>query len=405
MDYEDKEMNVVKPPFGFSAMLYLFFTLVVWMGYSLLIGVSDAWQTYLEDMEAWQMAVAACLEMAVYVYAFFAVVMALKRKAYGVAMLKFSVFYLWVILLFKMLDHRSEVVRYFSQVFGLILLAVLLFGVYLFRSKALAVYIPKGHRCFGLAGSVGVLIAVGFVSLYGFAAYDKLQRVVLSEPVPVSRQVFGDYRYTDGACVFVTPDSWVLDTIVVSELQVSVFYFKREEGNPTQVISFASEEQDRLSYYQYLHHLREQFLPDTLSFTEHSWGEERLDVGPLYYDVYTVGGMDRLRYWTFAVLFAPETYKAVALSLMDKDSLSFSEAELVEFMKNVQFDLEQAGVAAQEGVDDVENTSYSDDFESCIRHRRNQEPDDALPEGGTQRLAVNAPVIDDGVYKSREDAE
>ena len=114
---------------------------------------ANYWNDAINPIETKVLVFSGIIDALAYTYAFLSIYKALQNKPYSISMLRLSVFYILVQLIFKMQDKIGSVIPSHPYFFIPLVLFLIIFFVYLFKSKHLNAYIPKTKRKFGIWGS------------------------------------------------------------------------------------------------------------------------------------------------------------------------------------------------------------------------------------------------------------
>ena len=161
------------------------------------------------------------LEAFALVYGIIAVYQAMKHNRGSVAALRWSVVFMLVIAIERILNVRPDVKAFVGSAFKfVVLLYLLIFLIYLFRAKSIRRMFPKEDRKNTAIVWVAWIIALAAFGWNGYLGYSTLTERVLASPFREAGRVIGKTVITDYATLEI-PDGWRVDTIIkVQNLQM-----------------------------------------------------------------------------------------------------------------------------------------------------------------------------------------
>ena len=336
---ETKE-QIIKPPFLLTAQMFIYMMLIVLC----IKKTISAFPTYFYDdyydMQTPLVVYAGIIDVCAYMYAFTGIYRTLQRKPYGIAILKLSLVYVLMQLIFWSSAFLSTYPTWwFAAIWIVFILDGILFLIYLFRSKGLNGYIPKSERKFGKYGWCGILIYIAVFIQYGLHFRDNIIKNLNSQEATIASTKSGDF-YTDGYIKFKPLAKWKADTIYQHNDRY-IFDFSSPLHNKITIGSFHMECKTRLDFYAVLHDIEiPPRLPDP-SVEEIDYDTKYLDTGTLYYSTYTNVSNSTKYYRTYAISVDDKSYKVAYVILDDTIWRKQSIAdELLRFSRSLTFRLE-----------------------------------------------------------------
>ncbi len=338
MDYEEKK--IVKPSWQFSTMLFIFMVLIVMKTIGVVDNAYDYWEDALYPIYLPLLLFSVVIDILAYCYAFLGIYKALQRKPYSISMLRLSVFYFLIQFCFNSMGKIGSVLPIHPYLFFPIILFLIIFLVYLFKSKSLREYIPKAERKFGIMGWFGILIYVLVASMYVWKISDDYQKNRNSMPLKSTEVALKKGEVTDGLIAYHPLDGWIADTIIGNEKDGYLRVYHTDSCHDILITSMNLDYQSRIDYYQILSECCMSQIPDTIGLIEVANESKFYNGGSYYLNTYAVGTSDSLTaYWTFSALIDSASHKAAALSNFQVSSYEKSHKMSEEFMKTVRFNL------------------------------------------------------------------
>ena len=169
-----------------------------------------------QDFSEW--IVPLVLEVFALVYGIIAVYQAMKHNRGSVAALRWSVVFMLVIAIERILNVRPDVKAFVGSAFKFVVfLYLLIFLIYLFRAKSIRRMFPKEDR-----KNTAIVWAARIIALaaFGWNGYRTLTEHVHASPFKEAGSVMGKTVIIDYATLEI-PDGWRVDTIIkVQNLQM-----------------------------------------------------------------------------------------------------------------------------------------------------------------------------------------
>lgn len=338
-----EEETTQKPPVALTVQLFLFMMLVV---INFLI-LPNYLHTYIKDESGLvlgsrnSMIVFGIVDLLASVYAFMSIYRVLQRKPYSIAMLKFTSFY----IIFVETHYILEIVKGRHSIamliiFGPILIFCVSFCIYLYKSKALKLYIPNQDRKFGWRGWLAVLIIALFIGAVGYSMGKIFTKLYRSRQVAVNMVALQKGEVTDGLIAFAPLKGWKLEPDAGEDFVYSC------ETDSCMVIAVVTVQENiiyRTDYYRLLSESFRGQLRKTVPMKEVKSMESVINGNKFYLNTYELRRVDTLVpiYWTFSALLDKDSYKVATLSNFETGSFSNSVAMAQEFMERVKFNLKQ----------------------------------------------------------------
>ena len=297
---EETKEQIIKPPFLLTAQMFIYMMLIVLC----IKKTTSAFPTYFYDdyydMQTPLVVYAGIIDACAYVYAFIGIYKTLQRKPYSIAILKLSLVYVLMQLIFWSSKFLSNYPTWwFAAIWIGFILGGILFLIYLFRSKGLSDYIPKSERKFENYGWCGILIYVAVSIQYGLYFRDNIIKNLNSQETTIANTKSGDF-YTDGYIKFKPLAKWKNDTVYKYNDRY-IFEFSSPLHNKITIGSLHMECKTRLDFYAVLHDIEiPSRLPDS-SVKEIGYDTKCFDTGTLYYSTYTNASDSTKYYRTYAI--------------------------------------------------------------------------------------------------------
>lgn len=313
---EEPKEQKIKPPFPLTAQMFIYMVLVVLC----IKKTVSAFPTYFyEDYYGIKTSVivyAGVIDVFAYAYALVGIYRTLQRKSYGIAMLKLSLVYILMQLVFWTSSFLGTYpTRLFAIIWGIVILGGIIFLVYLFRSKGLKEYIPKSERKFGKYGWLGIIIYIAVLVQYGLYYGDRIIKTLNSQQVTNTSSKSGEH-YTDGYVKFKPLADWEIDTIY-RQNDKKVFVFSSPSHNKITIGTECMECKGRIDFYAVLPNLEAQTQLSKSPVKEVNYGTEYLNSMTLYYSTYTNESDSIKGYRTYAMFVDQESYKIMYIILDD----------------------------------------------------------------------------------------
>lgn len=344
---ETKE-QIIKPPFLLTVQMFIYMTLIVLCLWKTISDFPTYFYDGYYDMKAPLVVYAGTIDVFAYAYALMGIYRTLKRKPYGIAILKISLVYVLMQLFFRVSSFLStHPIWWYAAMWGIVILGGIVFLAYLFHSKRLNDYIPKPERKFGMYGWFGILIYLAVFVLYGLHLGNYINKALDSQKAAIGDVKLGEY-YTDGYVKFKPLADWKNDTIYQRDDKY-LFEFSSPSHNKITIGAGLLECNTRLDYYAALQNLGVQPLITKLPVEEINYGTELLNTQTLYYSTYTNSSDSTNKYYrTYAVFVDDESYK-VAYAILD-DTIwreQYIAEELLLFSQSLTFRLENGAIMHQ----------------------------------------------------------
>ena len=330
----------IKPSGWLTTFLFVFMVIVVIMAivqYNASFNVID---NNLQPLSTNMLIFSAVIDIAAYLYAFLGIYKTLQANSYAITIMKFSVFFVLAQVAIRSLGNIAGVpqlaVKY--MLYGLLFL--LIFFIYLFKSKHLEEYIPKQKRKFGIWGWIGVGIYVMVTVMMAVPCGEKVVKVFASRAIEKSEVLVEDGEFSDGLAKFRPLESWKTDTIYGADSTGYMHVFSGDSCT-IMVATVNGECTSRLDYYLIMNKMRQSLLPDTLKLKEELYRDSIINGNCYYLNSYSYLVSSGKNFWTVSALVSSDKYKVTMMSIFEKGSPEKSLKISPEFMKNVRFDLKK----------------------------------------------------------------
>ena len=339
---EIKEQNI-KPPFALTVQIFFYMTLIVLGVVRMLATIPSFFYEDCYGINTTYVVGSRIITFIVFVYAFVGIYSTLKRKPYGVGVLKLSLFYILPQIIFdSSLIFSQYQIAWYAAIQGVTILGGLVFLVYLFRSKKLNEYIPKCERKFGKYGWFGILLFFTMFVLYGFFVGEQIVKNLNSQKVEMAQVKSGNY-YTDGYVRFKPLADWKQKGIY-QQGDGTLFGFSSPKHNKIVIFSSQMECKSRLDFCESVQSI-DQLLGGTKSAIEEiDYGTKVLNTGTLYYNTYKIVVDSLLKYRTYALVTDDKSQKVLCLIFEDDTVPKHSAGnELQQFTQDLSFRLSPLG--------------------------------------------------------------
>ena len=247
---EEGANNIIKPPRGLTVQLFLFMMLVIIMA----SGLKDRFNLYynnpLESSNKPLLLFSGIIDLLAYCYGFLAIYKTLQRKPYSILMLKLSVFYILIQLIFRTIEHLGATIVYSPLLLLPLPLFCLIFFIYLYRSKSLKHYIPNSERKCGIWGCLGWGLYLLVIIMYAIYLKDRIIKEINSSPIKVKDVIKEKDEVTDGIVAFKPLEGWRCDTIVGNDEDGYAFYYITDDSTRIYVSSALCDCKSRIDYYR-----------------------------------------------------------------------------------------------------------------------------------------------------------
>lgn len=308
--------QIIKPPFLLTAQMFIFMTLIVLCIRKTISAFPSYFYEGFYGMSIPLTVYAGAIDVLAYTYALIGIYKTLERKPFGIIVLKFSLIYVLMQLIFWSFSYVSTYPTWWlAAMCGCVILGGFIFLVYLFRSKKLNDYILKSERLFGKYGWLGILIYLAVLVQYGFYYGDNIVKYINSQKVTKEDIKLGEY-YTDGYIKFKPLVDWKNDTIYHFNSWY-LFEFSSPLHNKITICTGHIECQKRLDYYAALQNPSIQSLLPKFPVEEINYGTKDLGKQTLYFNTYTYTASCTKNYWTYALFVDDESYKVVYVIMND----------------------------------------------------------------------------------------
>jgi hypothetical protein len=328
----------IKPSNWFTAMLFVFMAIIFLSAIIQYFSTLNIVDDNLVQISQREFVLSVVIDVLAYSYAFASIYNTLKAKPFSITMLKLSVVYILLQSIVRFIDNFNLVVQMPKLTLGWIAFLVI-FLIYLFISKHLEEYIPKGKRKFGIAGFVGIIIYILVFATIAARGWDTISKTIASRPVDTNSVIINEYEVCDKIAAYRPLNDWQNDTIYGNNDDGYGYLFHSEKCNKIFVCSMCGDVQKRLDYYQMMYLIRQKVMPDTVKLYEVTFRDSVINGNKFYLNSYTFTDDSIKVFWTFAALKDVESYKITALSCFELDSLNESVKMATDFMKTVRFDL------------------------------------------------------------------
>jgi hypothetical protein len=343
MDMEEENKEIIKPSWLFSTMLYIFMVYIILKILGLFSGLDYFWNDAISQISIPLLIFSYLIDVFAFCYSFMAIYKALQRRPYSISMLKLSVFYLFFQSLFLLFRRLNGILFRLAYIYAFIPLFLLVFFVYLWRSKQLNKYIPKANRKFGMMGTLGIfiyfLVFIQFVITNG----DPIIKTRNSMPVPVSEVSLQNGELTDGLAAYRPQKEWINDTIVGNEEDGISRIFHSEKCFHILLSTVKYDCKNKIDYYKVLSECCRSQIPDSIALEEVYNKDSLIGENRFYINSYRLRqNTDSTKYyWTFSALLDHSSYKIVILACSERDTLNASIDYSKQFMESVRFDLKE----------------------------------------------------------------
>lgn len=336
---ETKE-KIIKPPFLLTVQMFIYMMLLVLCMKKTISAFPTYFYDDYYDMQTPLVVYAGIIDVCAYVYAFIGICKTLERKPYGIVILKFSLVYVLMQLIFWSSSFFSAYPTWqFAAMWIVFILGGFSFLGYLFRSKRLNDYIPKSERKFGKYGWFGILIYVAVSIQYGLYFSGNVIKNLNSQKTTIASVKSGD-SYTDGYVKFKPLANWKADTVYQYNDRF-LFKFSSPLHNKITIGTLHMECKIRLDFYAMLHNIDMSSRLPEFPIEEIDYETKNTDSGTLYYSTYTNKSDSTKHYRTYAISTDDKSYKVAYIILDDTIWRKQSIAdELLRFSRSLTFRLE-----------------------------------------------------------------
>ena len=340
---ETEKEKIRKPSWQFATMLYIFMVIIIINIIGLFSGLQNYWNDVISQISIPLLIFSYIIDVIAFSYSFLAIYKALQRKPYSITMLKISVFYIFFKTLFLFIRRSEGVLHGMAKIYVFIPLFLLVFFIYLWRSKHLKSLIPLNSRKFGIMGAIGFFIYILVFAQYAFNFAGPIIKKKRSEPIPVSKVSLLNGEVCDGLAAFTPMKEWTNDTIIGNEKDGVLRFFHSDKCFHILQTTVRIECNSRTDYYWVLSELAKNQLPDSVALVEVYNKDSLIGENRLYMNSYKlqINNDSTSFYWTFAALADHSSYKMAVLACSEKDTLNASIDYSKLFMESVRFNLEK----------------------------------------------------------------
>lgn len=337
----EENYQKIKPSGWFTIQLFLFMVVVFMLGLGLLSSFANYWNDAINPIETKVLVLSGIIDGFAYTYAFLSIYKALQRKPYSISMLRLSVFYVLAQLSFRMQDKIDSIIPFHTYLFIPLIIFLIVFFIYLLKSKHLKVYIPITKRKFGIWGWIGVTTYVMVFGMYAYISGKELYKRNYSLPLELSTVILNEGEITDGLTAFIPLEIWQNDTIMGNVEDGYMHVYHTKECPNILVTALNADCKSRIDYYLILNELRSVLLPDSIRLREEEYTDSVINGNKYYLNTYSFIKEGDTIYWTFSALMPTDYYKVMTLSSITHDSYRHSVEMSEDFMKQVRFKLEK----------------------------------------------------------------
>ena len=288
--------------------------------------------------------VSGIISIIVFLNVIFSAYVTLGRKSYCIGVLTLSVVCVLVQLFVQFICLNLNMLSLLTNTLiqpKIVYISIVLFLVYILRSKKIKEYLPKGERKFGKQGwlSVGLCLVVlaQFILFFGQSCV----KYYNSGKALVENVRNGD-SYCDGCIKFKPLENWWVDTVIVDN-DTYVFEFESTTHSKITISSLPYYcINSRLDFYYLVSCLSDLFQKHTMDVNEVDYGTEILGSITLGYSTYFSNtDSDSVNFCTYAILTTSSSSKVASIiiedNVMDKELI---KGDLLQFVKTVSFELE-----------------------------------------------------------------
>ena len=334
-NHEAKEVN--KPGCIFTLLLFFFFYLLVID--VLQIFRSYGWNGFDPLNEAYSLrSVIQSLSglILAFCFAFTAIYKTLQSKCYSIVMLKYAVFFFLCksILELIKIDANCSEMQFYIQLAKI--LFFLISFIYLIKSKSVEAYLPSVKRKSKLVHLLAMSIfLISVVPTF----YQRGRMAYVSKRIPIEDIMLKPNELTDGLSVFSPLESWTLDT-VYNDSNMLTHEFVENRSTKYYVASINERFRSRIHFAAL--QSQNQSIPDTVMIGKVLKKDSIINGNKLLYDIYRLEDSEKEPvFWTFAGLYAKDSYKAIVVSCYESGSFEQSEKSMLQFLESVDFDLRE----------------------------------------------------------------
>lgn len=340
---EQKNTLINKPPFAFTVQLFIFMLIVVWKFIGLIYNLDGFWWDCIGAMPLEHFIISWLTDFFAFGYCLSSIYKALQAKPYSISMLKIGTIYIGIQLVLTSFNYIGAVMPIMPIAFLPMMIACLIFVVYLYRSKRLKEFIPVNSRIFGIYGYWGISIYVFFLCPYiycGVKSYFEWHR---SLPIDKNEITLKKGEMTDGFIVFRPLSNWNRETIAGSPKEGYTFLFNDESDNKIMIRSFLHEScNNRVDYNVLVAGLYKVIKNEFTLRREIAYTDSMINDAKFYSNTYEI--LDKkgeLKYWTISALVPKNLQKLTLVSYLEKNGYSRSLVDTKIFMEGISFNLEK----------------------------------------------------------------
>ncbi len=327
----------IKPSNWFTIMLFVFMA-IIFLSAIIYYSTANILHDNINLISKTELILSIVIDVLAYSYAFMSIYKALQAKPYSIAMLKLSVIYILLQPIVRLLNDINILIQVPKITLGW-LAFLIIFLIFLYKSKHLEEYIPQPKRRFGFWGFAGVFIYLLVFATIVMHYYDIIYKTIASRPVDTNAVILNEYEQCDKISAFVPLANWKNDTIIGTEDDGYMYMYHSDNCNKIRVASLCGDFPKKIDYYGILKFMQTNVMPDTIKMYEVMHRDSAINGNKFYLNSYTFTD-DTLRvFWTFAAIKDAQSYKITTLSCFELDSLKESVNMTTEFMKTVRFDL------------------------------------------------------------------
>ena len=334
-NHEAKEVN--KPGCIFTLLLFFFF-------YLLVIDVLQIFRFYSwnginplnEDYSLRSVMLSLSGLILAFCFAFTAIYKTLQSKYYSIVMLKYAVFFFLCksLLEFIKIDANCNEMQFYIQLAKILFFLISI--IYLIKSKSVEVYLPSVKRKSKLVHLLAMSI---FLICVVPTFYQRGRMAYVSKHIPTEDIMLKPDELTDGLSVFLPLESWTLDS-VYNDSNKLIHEFEGNRSTKYYVASINERFRSRIHFSALQSQF--QFSPVTKKVGKILKKDTIINGNKLLYDIYRLEDSEEESiYWTFAGLYAKDSYKAIVVSSYESGSFEQSEKSMLKFLESVDFDLRE----------------------------------------------------------------
>lgn len=317
--------------------LFLFFMMIVYFILSQLKNIPEA----IDNVILSHIADATVFVVVTFlgIYSLISIYKTLQRKVYSIFALKVSIIFIALYWALYSLSFIGNGQLMMTLIFSFPLLFLIIFFIYLLRSKKVNSYIPKQKRKVGVFGLTGLILGglllisltCPFVTsaIYAKRSFKNMQEI--------SRN---GNKYTDGIATFQIPKQWIYKNSKHKGNGKTVYLFTDRMGSTIYAISQAQGScKSRLEFLNTVGYYSKEIKGLPTDLEEITYGNEIINDNTFNYEAYKCkDSSGRQMYWTITALADDNSYRAYFVSYYGHVPYKEILVKIKQMMSTVVFD-------------------------------------------------------------------